>query len=306
MAHVCICLATYNGAEFIDKQLTSIVAQTHQDWSLLISDDGSNDSTLEIVREFIEANPSRSTHVLKGPAKGYARNFLSILCHPKAKGDYYAFADQDDIWLPDKLSEAIKALELNNYDGPKLYGARTTIIDGTDTIKGSSPLFSKSPSFRNALVQSIAGGNTMLMNRKARNIVRAVGKDVQVVSHDWWVYLLVSGCGGKVIYDPNAQVLYRNHGKNLIGSNMGLKAKYRRLIAVLQNRFSDWNSQNEVAIQKAVELLTPENQNVLRDFSIWRKYSGLRSLLAQRRIGLYRQTRFGTMTLALAGFLGKV
>ena len=305
MGHVCICLATFNGAKFLEKQLASLVDQTHQDWSLWISDDGSNDGTIDLITAFIEAHPQKTIHLIDGPKEGYARNFLSIVCHPKADGDYYAFADQDDIWLRDKLEASIACLKSDKAEGPKLYGSRTTIIDSEDHVTGRSPLFAKPPGFRNALVQSIAGGNTMLMNRHARNIVQKVGTDLHIVSHDWWFYLLISGCGGKVIYDPEPRVLYRNHADNLIGSNQGLRASYVRLIAVLNNRFSDWNDENTKEIQRIIKYLTPENQNVFRKFLLWRTKTGPRALYDQYRLGLYRQTFFGTISLAIAGFLGK-
>lgn len=306
MPHVCICLATYNGAAFLRKQLDSYLTQSHKDWSLLISDDGSTDGTKQVLKRFISDNPHHDIKVMDGPQEGYARNFLSALCHQDLKGDYFAFSDQDDIWLPDKLSTAILALERNNTREAKLYGGRTIIIDDQDCINSKSPLFVRPPSFQNALVQSIAGGNTMLMNAEARELVQKAGATVDIVSHDWWVYLLISGAGGEVIYDPEPQVLYRNHDNNLIGSNRGLVAKYKRLAAVMENRFISWNERNERAIFGALEHLTNENRDILKRFSHWRQKRGLSSLAYFPKSGLYRQTSLGTATLQLAGFLGKV
>ncbi len=165
MDHVCICLATYNGASFIEKQLISFIGQTHKDWSLLISDDGSTDETKYIVHKFIKAYPEKRILLIKGPGQGYLKNFLSLLCHKQAIGDYFAFADQDDIWLPNKLAVAVCKLNQLSGKGPRLYGARTIIIDASDKQFSNSPLFQKKPSFTNALVQNFSGGNTMLFNK---------------------------------------------------------------------------------------------------------------------------------------------
>ncbi|TGR60375.1 glycosyltransferase family 2 protein, partial [bacterium M00.F.Ca.ET.194.01.1.1] len=100
--------------------------------------------------------------------QGFAANFRSMILDPRIDADCYAFSDQDDVWEPDRLESAIRWMEGEDIDMPLLFCSRTATISQTGIPAGYSPLFRRPPSFRNALVQSIAGGNTMLFNRKAR------------------------------------------------------------------------------------------------------------------------------------------
>ena len=173
---VAILLCTYNGARFLAEQLDSLEAQTHQNWVVIASDDGSSDQTLEILRQYQTKWSSGKLTIRSGSQKGFCQNFLSLACDPEIKADYYAFCDQDDVWLPGKLEAALANIIANQSDDvPYLYCGRTKYV--TENLKpcGMSPLFVFPPSFRNALVQSIAGGNTMVFNLAAKNLIEKVG-----------------------------------------------------------------------------------------------------------------------------------
>jgi glycosyltransferase involved in cell wall biosynthesis len=306
MNHVCICLATFNGAKFLDKQLASLLDQTHTDWSLLISDDGSTDATKTIISKFIKNNPDKKISLLHSDKEGFVKNFLSLICHNMATGEYFAFVDQDDIWLPEKLEVALRQLNQLKGNGPKLYGGRTVIIDADDNKINQSPLFKRTPSFQNALVQSIAGGNTLVFNHATKQVLKSIGSDVNVISHDWWAYIVVSGIGGAVIYDPVPQVLYRDHDMNMVGSNQGIAAQFTRLRAVMAGQYLLWNDMHIKELQKITKLLQPANRNVLDQFIQYRSSKGIQAIKKARKIGLYRQSALGTISLYLASFLGKV
>ena len=113
---------------------------------------------------------------------------------------------------------------MRTQDGslPLLFCSRTLTITESGTPVGMSPLFRRTPSFRNALVQSLAGGNTMVLNRAARDIVALASRRARFVSHDWWAYLLVTGAGGVVHYSAKPLVRYRQHAQNLVGANTSL------------------------------------------------------------------------------------
>ena len=106
---ITILLASFQGERFIGAQLDSLARQDHRNWRLILSDDGSTDGTLEIVRRFAAAHPSREIEIRQGPRRGATRNFLSMieLVEP---GEALAFCDQDDLWLPDRLSRGVAAL----------------------------------------------------------------------------------------------------------------------------------------------------------------------------------------------------
>jgi glycosyltransferase involved in cell wall biosynthesis len=104
--HVAILLATKNGSGFLNEQLRSYDHQTHRDWSLHVSDDGSSDETCTIVRKFAREG-TRTVSVRDGPKQGYWQNFMSLAQDRNLKADYFAFSDQDDVWYADKLERAM-------------------------------------------------------------------------------------------------------------------------------------------------------------------------------------------------------
>ena len=230
---------------------------------------------------------------------------MSLLDHPEVPTGMVAFSDQDDVWLPDKLDRGLHALE-THHARPALYGTRTIIVDEALRQIGYSPLFQRTPHFANAIVQSIAGGNTMLMNAAAHKLLRSTHSDLDLVTHDWWAYQLISAAGGIVIYDPKPSLLYRQHGGNLIGSNSGPRAQLNRWRAVMNNRFSDWNSRNIAALEACQGQISPDNLNLLRAFQTVRQKQGAKALRMLRETGIYRQTISGNRSLELAAFLGKL
>src|SRR5579864_1212921 len=106
MTSVAILLCTFNGARFLPQQLASLEAQDFSDWRLFASDDGSQDETLALLQDFQKKHGAAKVHIRQGPRRGFVANFLSLICDPAVQGACYAFSDQDDVWLPDKLSRA--------------------------------------------------------------------------------------------------------------------------------------------------------------------------------------------------------
>lgn len=302
--HVAILLATRNGARFLPAQLESIAAQTHENWSLHVSDDGSCDPTLGIVAEFARAHPGRRIVWRRGPGRGSTANFLSLICDAAIRADFVALADQDDVWLPGKLARAVSRLETHR-DSPALYGSRSWITGPDLEVRGLSPMPRRAPGFRNALVQNLAGGNTMVLNAPARQVLRRVAVLDGVACHDWWLYQIISGVGGRVIFDPVATLLYRQHGANQIGSNTGLVAALRRLAWLARGRYAQWNQANTQALGRAARMLTPENRACLEAFRALRDRRGFTALRRLHEAGLFRQSRAGDLTLALAVLLGR-
>jgi glycosyltransferase involved in cell wall biosynthesis len=303
---VAILLCTYNGARFLAEQLDSLETQTHQNWVVIASDDGSTDQTLEILQQYQAKWPAGKLTIRSGPQKGFCQNFLSLACDPQIKADYYAFCDQDDVWLPTKLEVALTNIIANQSDDvPHLYCGRTKYV--TENLKpcGMSPLFVFPPSFRNALVQSIAGGNTMVFNRPAKHLIEKVGL-VDVPSHDWWFYQLISGVEGNVFYDNMPYLLYRQHEFALVGGNNSFPAKMERVWMLLQGRFQKWNTQNILALRQAKHLLVKNHQEILNLFELLRGAKLRDRFRLMEVCGLYRQTHRGTFSLFLAALIKKI
>jgi glycosyltransferase involved in cell wall biosynthesis len=304
--HVAILLATYNGTRHLAEQLDSIVAQTHTNWTIHVSDDGSTDATLALLTTYRERLGGERMVLWQGPSAGYSRNFMSMLHREGITGDYVAFSDQDDIWDAHKLETALRALAAVPPDKPALYGGRSRLIDEAGRPFGLSPLFARRPSFANALVQSLAGGNTMLLNRRARDLMCRAPASARVVSHDWWAYLVVSGAGGRVVYDREPTLGYRQHAENIIGSNAGLGARLRRMADMVGGRHREWNEANVALLSNMRDALGDDERARFDHFTRGRATWLLPRLWHFACAGLYRQTAIGNAGLLLAAVLGRL
>lgn len=302
--NIAILMATYNGEKFLTEQLHSFINQTHQNWELHVSDDGSSDQTLEILNDY-KAKTAQNVFIYQGPHQGFCSNFLSLInCVTKA--DFYAFSDQDDIWEKDKLERAYHWINHIPSDIPALYCTRTCLIDEKNNILGYSTLFSKKLTFANALVQSLAGGNTMVFNQAALARLKQMTTQGKVVSHDWWTYLVVTGCGGQVFYDPYPSLRYRQHTHNLVGMNTTVSGKLLRIKKLMEGRFKEWNEENITILLQCRGLLTPDNQIILDKFVKARYQMLFARVYGFLKAGIYRQTLLGNMGLVVAALFKKI
>jgi len=304
---VAVLLTTKVGERFLAQQLDSIESQTYSRWEVWASDDGSDDDTPLILDRYRSRWAGRwPLSVQRGPRRGFAANFLSLVTREEMRADYYAYCDQDDVWEPWKIERALRWLDDVPRDMPALYCSRTRLIDAHGRHIGFSPLFKREPEFSNALVQNVGGGNTMVFNDAARTLLLKAGNEMEIVSHDWWTYLAVTGCGGHVRYDSAPGVRYRQHDANLVGSNAGWSARARRMRMLLHGRYQSWHTRNIEALAHLRPFLTPESQRLLDQFSVLRGQPMPNRLNSMRRCGLYRQTGWGTLGLYAAAILNKL
>lgn len=316
---IAILLCTLNGARFLSGQLESLANQDTGNWHLWVSDDGSTDATMDILesygQEWGEKWGEKRITVLKGPRRGAAANFLSLVTNPLIDADYHAYCDQDDIWLVDKLSRAIAALQaqagVSTPDMPLLYGSRTSYIDAQGRSIGKSPLFRTPPSLTNALAQNIAGGNTMVFNRATRERLLALPADLPVAMHDWWTYIIVMACGGRMIYDPEPSLLYRQHGANAFGGNTGPIAGISRLTQALRGRLREWNRLHLTALA-ALEArdngggLTPQALHTIGAYRLAHEGPWWQRPVALHRSGVFRQGLPSHLVLYLLALIGRL
>lgn len=303
---IAVLMCSHFGERFIESQLDTIFKQTRTDWRLWISDDHSSDRTLEILEAYRKNWGDERLSIRLGPGRGFCANFLSLTCAPDIGARYYAYADQDDLWDEDKLATGARWLDSIAPDTPALYCARTRIIDEAGRLRGHSPLFSRSEGFRNALVQSIAGGNTMMFNNPARRLLMEAGSEIDVQTHDWWAYIVVTACGGRVYYDPRATVGYRQHPDNLVGSNASVRGRVLRASRMLKGRFRGMNDRNIAALKRIAHRMTPENLQVLDAFERARDAKTIRRITGIMRTGVYCQTKLGNLGLTAAAILKKM
>ncbi len=302
---VMILLAMLNGGRFITEQLDSFESQTHNAWRLVVSDDGSVDSGPDQIEAWSRLHPSRNVTLVAGPQAGFARNFLHLLAHADRSTRFVAFSDQDDVWLPDKLARATAALAGVPESQPALYCGSTWICDHRLSGRKVSERWAYPPSFRNALVQNIAPGNTIMLNRAAVRLLQAATRRAgEVPAHDWWAYQVIAGAGGHIIQDKTPSLLYRQHGTNVIGANVGLRAHLRRYWIVLRGHLRRWNDLNIDALTRALPYLTPENRQLVEDFAKARRAPILSRPRRLHRLGIHRQSRIGTGLLWVAAVIG--
>lgn len=299
---VTIALCTYNGAEHLAAQLDSYATQTHSAWDLWISDDGSQDTTRALVESFAARHGTdRTIRLIEGPRAGFASNFLTLLCHPELPEQPVALSDQDDVWLPEKLARGMAHM---GSGLPCLYGAQSVHTDSALRAVGRS-LGGGDARFGNALVQNIVSGHSAMLNPAALALVRKAGVPRGLPYHDWWLYQLVTGAGGKVIVASDTVLLYRQHSGNAMGSHQGGRALMTRMAQVFGQTYGGWIAANTAALRAVSPLLTQEAQDILALLETHPPRIGLARARAFSRAGITRQGRLGTVLLYLAILAGR-
>ena len=302
-ARVVILLASYNGAVFLAEQLASLEAQDHAGWRLVWRDDGSRDASVAILEAFAARQAPGKVERLRVPEEhvGSAAGFLALLRHVApglGDGDVVAFADQDDVWLPFKLSRAVRALGAAAQDRPAVYCARQVLVDAKLNPLAVSARLTSTPRFPASLTQNLATGCTMAMNAAAARMV-AGSRSPGGCQHDWWTYLLVTAAGGAFLADDEPVVLYRQHGGNAVGAQ---RSFIRRGWAALRRGprvFMGLLRENVAALDAQRHLLAPEAREQL-DLIRQALHGGpWQRLAVLRRCGLRRQGRAEQMVFRL-------
>lgn len=304
---VAILMCTYNGELYIKEQLDSIQNQDYQDWILYVSDDGSSDQTLKILNNYQKLWGKNKLHILEGPGQGFQKNFMSLITSKKINADFYMLSDQDDVWLQKKITTAVKYLRSKKKAKPQLYCGRTTYVNKRLKFITHSELFLEPPSFNNAIVQSIAGGNTMAYNNALKKIAMLCPEAV-IISHDWWLYILCELFNGQTYFDVDSYILYRQHENSLIGGNTMWFAKIKRLYMLLRGNFIRYNNHHFEALNGILlkKLTNPKFIHLINCFFNDRHKNLNTRVNMIKKLGLYRQGRHGMTALYLAAFLKRL
>ncbi len=296
-----ILLATYNGGNFIAEQLASIERQSYTHWTLTVSDDGSTDDTLEVVNAFAQ-RLSQPVTVLQGPRRGSTLNFCNLIAQvPEGQAqDLFAFCDQDDVWLDNKLERAVYWHTNHQGMNARLYCGRTQFVNERLQHIGLSPGIRRMPSFGNALVQNIASGNTMMFSQT----VLLAQKKIQPqhsVWHDWTTYLVTSALGGLVFFDDEPCLLYRQHSGNVVGANNSNKLVVEAFSASIRGRYLSRINAQLGACNDIEHLITTASYSTLLNLtSILNNTSAFAKLILWRQSAIRRQTLPSNLALALA------
>lgn len=226
---VLVLLATFNGERWLDEQLDSIFGQQRVRVTVLAADDGSSDGSIALVQRRASAGLAVQALPAADRQLGAAGNFLRLLREAPLDGfDFVALADQDDIWLPERLVRAIEQLASNRADG---YSSDATAFwpDGRLRRLGKAH---PQRAFDH-LFEPAGPGCTYVLGRRLAQAVQAElrcnpQRFEGIGYHDWWIYAFARARRFTWHIDPEPTVMYRQHGSNELGANFGLKAMARR------------------------------------------------------------------------------
>ncbi|SEG70611.1 glycosyltransferase family 2 protein [Paenibacillus sp. UNC499MF] len=278
---VVVLLSTYNGANYLESQLNSILAQTHSNTSILVRDDGSSDTTLLILKQYemkydcVQLMPQEDN---KGPKLSFGRLLQEGLSGTKA--NYFMFADQDDVWLPDKIEKSLarmKQLEETCGQGPLLIHTDLKVVDERQRELNPSfwnyqKLNPAKDAFPRLLMQNVITGCTMMINRRLAELSLPVHRDA--IMHDWWIGLVASAFG-RIGHVPEPTMLYRQHGENSVGAKRFGTAYIKNKL--LEPVYLDKNIRQARAFEEQFsEALPEESRQYLREFIKLERSSFLR------------------------------
>lgn len=274
---VLILMSTYNGERFLKEQIDSILSQEGVDVRLLIRDDGSRDKTCQILSEYASEHQNIEWKACENV--GFVKSFSALVkmaADSAIPADFYAFADQDDIWMPRKLATACSALLSKDSSKPNLFTSNSMQIDaeGHETElfhKGPEPRFRKG----NVLVFGTEQGCSMVFNKKAVEIYSA--HEPKLTWHDRWLYHICY-FWGSVTYDHQPLFYYRRHENNALANNVaeGLNEKSSKIVRVYRILFVEPPVTNHVEMAQEFydsfsSVLSAEDRQVLKRFVKCRK-----------------------------------
>ena len=323
---VAILLSTFNGERYLDEQLRGYSGQTHANWLLYWRDDGSCDASAPMVEAFAngagagagrclrhttginhtagvshtaERRPATDKKLATDERLGATESFLALarmaLAGPAA---LFAFSDQDDVWLPEKLAHGAAALRMVPEGQPALYFCARTLVDEALRPLGQAPLPRHPLGFPDVLTQNAIPGCCMLLNRAAAERIDAlpVPEDTW---HDWWACLVVAAHEGVIIAGDTPDILYRQHARNLVGERLG---SWRRAVAALRRGRTGFMARfwrHVAALQAGAGHLPEGTRDGLALLNRARQGGVAARFRALRGLGLARRTWLETLLFRL-------
>lgn len=233
-----VLMSTYNGKPYLQTQLDSIFSQKDVTVELTVRDDGSTDGTIELLQQNAQERPIT---IIQGENCGAARSFMKLIQAVQAEDTYYAFCDQDDKWLPEKLKHAIQMLSEHPDTQPLLYYSDVRRV-GADLEETEDPFHKNyhTEKFGAAMVQAAAPGCTMVFNHTLLELLKSYEPEY-LSMHDSWVLRVCAAVGGTVCFDPDAWILYRQHSHNVVGGEKKMTYSPIQLFAYRVRKFFDFS-----------------------------------------------------------------
>lgn len=298
-----ILIPMFNGGNFIEEQLLSILDQKEASTTILIKDDGSTDNSLAKVKA-IKHPEKYKVKVLSDGSKKMGLNESLNQLFENASGEYSCVSDQDDVWIKEKTAlclDAMRKLE-------QRHGTKTPILIHTDLTVASTDLATIHSSFmayrkldpekshlNYLLVQNNVTGCTMMINKALREKAMPIPKSACV--HDWWI-ALVACLTGVTEFVNHPTVLYRQHERNQIGARKyTIPYMTKRLLSysTLKSDIAAAIKQAEVLYERYAMELPSQKKNQLRSFIALRQMPFLQRKLQIFKNGFYKQDFWRTL-----------
>lgn len=299
---IVVLLSTYNGEQYLEEQLESILRQkTEHQVDLLIRDDGSFDGTIKILKSYEEKYAPR-IRILYEENIGYIKSFFELI--QKAEGyDYYALSDQDDVWLENKIETAVARCEACAYEGPLLYGSSSFLVNDQLEIMGETQKDLKGVTWDNLLIQNFFPGHTQVFNDALCRILKDNIDCSKIYVHDFWITYMAF-LFGKAIFDNQSHTLYRQHGTNTVGFG-------RNRLEWIRERVKRVGNSDNKKIAEQIQYFYEKYQTVMDDelkdkieLFVSSQTSFFRRFIYICKTPLYRQRNFETFLFKILYLLG--
>lgn len=250
---VTVLMSTYNGEKYLRQQIDSILKQKNAEVQLYIRDDGSHDGTLSILKEY---SAQGLLTWYSGENKGPQLSFMELLT-AAPDSDFYAFADQDDIWLEDKLSTAVESLESKTT--PALYFCQTQMVDSSGK-EIPTPAINPLLTFPESVIYAYVSGCTMVINKKLREvIISSIPNDMPML-HDFWCYNVAQAIGAEIVFDKQPHILYRQHEGNVLGLHDSRIEEWRLRIKRIFSQGASQRSRNAEILLETLHGIMPQDR----------------------------------------------
>lgn len=302
---VVVVLSTFNGEKYLREQLDSLLNQSHKNTRILVRDDGSIDDTRKILDLYSRTNSNFD--VFHGDNIGVVASFLQLIKMVPPKTDYVALCDQDDVWNIDKIERAISCLTAIGSGTPVMYCGAVEIVDENLIHLRSGRHPRRQLSLKNALVENVATGCTIVINKAAQGLI--AGKSARahkIAMHDWWLYLVISAFG-LVIFDESQKMKYRQHGNNVVGSFVGIKFWANRIWRQFGSNKKEIHNQLKELLHVYGSDMTHENQLLIKSFLHQTSTKNtLSRILYAANSTVYRQRTVDNILLRVLIVLGRI
>jgi glycosyltransferase involved in cell wall biosynthesis len=295
-------MSTYNGSRYLEEQIDSILNQSLRNVQITIRDDGSTDDTVDLLKRYELRN---NIEVNKGKNLGVVGSFFELIYKIDDLSQFVAFSDQDDFWHQRKLEAALEKLFKVKPGKPAMYCSRTRLVDQDLNFISLGGGISKPVGLKNAVLQNIATGCTIVLNREAIDILKIKKPNIKNIRmHDWWIYQVLSGLG-EVIFDNSSYIDYRQHENNVIGSSNGMVLWVNRLKRFGERDKDEITRQLKEFLQTYNEYLSEDQIDMCREFvNMGASPNLFRRIRYAVSAPFYRQSRIDDLLFRMLLILG--